>query len=287
VVLRLNSCGLAVSSKWIQQILAQCSRLQEFRIVTPVVRAYPDEEITGHLPLTSMGRLRRALTGLDAMDIIQGEPWTCTDLRVLQLAIRGVPRLKWPPPFTDIMDAKQREALDEHLIHEEPPVAWSKDECRRVQRQICQRIGSLERLEELILGLDDRYVDVLEPTVQVDPIQYHCLELTLETGLDALAGLKELRELAINGMDHAIGAPEIEWMVHQNVWPRLKRIEGMNNGKVRTPLKTTDRRPIAVKVASDFYLRTKFWMGWGSVEDNPVEWLRRQRPNLGVKCFDE
>ncbi|KAF9204738.1 hypothetical protein BGZ59_000889 [Podila verticillata] len=287
VVLRLNSCGLAVTSKWIQQILVQCSRLQEFRIVAPVVRAYPDEEPTGYLPLTNMGRLRRVLTGLDAIDIIQGEPWTCTNLRVLQLVIRSVPRSKWPPPVTDGMDAKQREALDEHLICEEPPVAWLKAESRWAQRLMCQRIGSLERLEELILGLNDGYVDILEPTVQVDPIQYHCLELSLETGLDALAGLKELRELAINGMDHAMGAPEIEWVVRQNVWPRLKRIEGMNNGKVRTPLKTTDRRTTAVKVASDLYLRTKFWMGWATVEDNPVEWLRRQRPSLAVKCFDD
>ncbi|KAF9388633.1 hypothetical protein CPB97_000743 [Podila verticillata] len=287
VVLRLNCCGLAVTSKWIQQILVQCSRLQEFRIVTPVVRAYPDDEPTGYLSLTNMGRLRRVLTGLDAMDIIQGEPWTCTDLRVLQLVIRSVPRLKWPPPVMDGMDAKQREAIDEYLILEEPPVALSKAESRWVQRLICQRIGSLERLEELILGLDDGYVDILEPTIQVDPIQYRCLELSLETGLEALAGLKELRELAINGMDHAMGAPEIEWVVRQNVWPRLKRIEGMNNGKVRTPLKTTDRRSTALKVAGDLYLRTKFWVGWATVKDNPVEWLRRQRPSLAVKCSDD
>lgn len=288
VVLRFNSCGLAVSSKWIQQILVQCSRLQELRIVTPVVRAYSDDETTGYLPFTSMGRLRRALTGLDAMDVIQGEPWTCTDLRVLQLVVRNVPRSENRPPLGIMvgMDANQRDELDEHLIYEKPVVVTDA-ESRSVQQQICQRIGSLARLEELILGLNDGYVDILEPTVLVNPIQYQCLELSLDTGLQELARLKGLRELVINNMDHTMGAQEIEWMVREHVWPKLKRIDGVNNGTVRTPLRNTARRWMAVTVASNLYLQTKFWMGWATAWDNPIEWLRRQRPSLTVNSFDD
>ena len=77
-VLQLTDCGFDITSKWIQQILVQSSRLKELRVETPILGIYP-EEAMAH---TKMGRHRRALIGLDAMDIVQGAPWACTDLRV-------------------------------------------------------------------------------------------------------------------------------------------------------------------------------------------------------------
>lgn len=184
------------------------------------------------------------------------------------------------------MDAKQREELDEHLIYEKQVVV-TEAESRSVQQKICQRIGSLARLEELKLGLNDGYVDILEPTVLVNPIQYQCLELSLDTGLQELAHLRGLRELVVSNMDHMMGAQEIEWMVREGVWPKLKRIEGVNNGTVRTPVRNATRRSVAVTTANNLFLQTKFWMGWATAKDNPVEWLRRQRPNLAVNSFDD
>ncbi|KAG0038885.1 hypothetical protein BGZ82_010470 [Podila clonocystis] len=143
-------------------LMGHAATLVELLIVTPVVRTYPDEEITGYLPLTSMGRLRRALTGLGAMDIIQGEPWTCTDLRVLQLVIRNVPRSETRAPV--ITGEPLSPAAD-------MPKDW-----------IPRTTGGVN------IRLNGGYVDILEPTVLVNPIQYQCLELSLDTGTGSSEG---------------------------------------------------------------------------------------------------
>ena len=57
------------------------------------------------------------------------------------------------------------------------------------------------------------------------PFQYGCLRLSLESGLDLMKDLKQLRVLDVSGMAHRIGVQELEWM-HVN-WPRLKWIEGL------------------------------------------------------------
>lgn len=146
-VLRLHGCGLVLASKWIQQVLVQCSCLKELRVTGALVGAHPEADMTGHIPQTKMGRNRRVLTELDAMDIIHGGSWTCTGLRVLQLVIRNVPRSETrPSPGMAIgMDIKQREDWEEHLLWEELLV-MTGDESRSVQRQICQQIGSLKWL---------------------------------------------------------------------------------------------------------------------------------------------
>ncbi|KAF9205456.1 hypothetical protein BGZ59_000455 [Podila verticillata] len=61
------------------------------------------------------------------------------------------------------------------------------------------------------------FMDDLDPLVVICSIQYRCLELSHETGLEALAGLKGLRDLKIANMDHTMGAQEIGWMVREGV----------------------------------------------------------------------
>ncbi|KAG0037487.1 hypothetical protein BGZ82_002442 [Podila clonocystis] len=279
-VLHLHNCGLALTSSWIQQVLVQCSRLKALRITGVITRPYPDNDTTAYIPQTRMGRQRRVLTGLDAMDI-RGEPWSCTDLRVLQLVIRNVPRSETHLPLGDSvgMDGKQRQDMDEYLLYEEP-VVMTEAESRTVQRQICQRIGALKLLQELHLGQSDSYGDDVDRLVDVTPIQHQCLELSLETGLQALADLKELRQLKIQRMDHAMAAQEIEWMIRKGVWPKLRLIDGVADETVWTPLGKAPRKSLAT--ANHWYLKAKFWMDWATARDNPAEWLRRQRPNLVV-----
>ncbi|KAG0025331.1 hypothetical protein BGZ81_007230 [Podila clonocystis] len=282
-VLHLHNCGLALTSTWIQQVLVQCSRLKELRITGVITLPYPDNDATAYIPQTRMGRQRRVLTGLNAMDI-RGEPWSCTYLRVLQLVIRNVPRseTRLPLGVSVGMDGKQRQDMDQYLLYEEP-VVMTEAESRTVQRQICQRIGALKHLQELNLGLFEFYrddVDRLDDVKIVTPIQHQCLELSLETGLQALADLRELRQLKIQRIGHAMGAQEIEWMVRQGVWPKLRLINGVADETVWTPLGKVPRKSLAK--ASHWYLKAKFWMDWASARDNPAEWLRRQRPNLVV-----
>lgn len=111
-------------------------------------------------------------------------------------------------------------------------------------------------------------MDDLDPLVVICPIQYQCLELSLETGLEALAGLKGLRDLKIANMDHTMGAQEIEWMVRKGVWPKLELIEGVSNGTIVTPLTNLNHTSTTATVAK--------------AEDNPAEWLRRHRHTVAV-----
>ena len=56
-------------------------------------------------------------------------------------------------------------------------------------------------------------------------MQTECLEFSLESGLEELAGLKELEVLDVNPLAHRIGVPEVQWMVIH--WPKLGAIRGL------------------------------------------------------------
>ncbi|KAG0366064.1 hypothetical protein BGX24_003855, partial [Mortierella sp. AD032] len=57
--------------------------------------------------------------------------------------------------------------------------------------------------------------------------QIECLEMTLESGLDELEGLKELEHLDIHHMDHRVGVPELEWMAAN--LPNLEYLNGISD----------------------------------------------------------
>jgi len=280
VTLCLKDCGLAVTSQWIQQLLVQCSQLKALIVSGSVICASPEENAEADFPTTRVGRRRRALVGLDAMDIIHGKPWTCMGLQLLELVIRNVPRTtdRAKAGIRVGMEVLQGDDSDEFLIHETPPV-MSDAESRSVQQQICQRIGSLKRLKWLSLGRIGRcrgrgYCDDLQPFLYVNPVQHHCLELTLETGLDALAGLKWLRSLEMWGLDNMFGTREVEWIVSENVWPKLQTISKVHDGILP--------KSNALEMVKYFYFVAKYQVGWSICADNPAEWLRRERSSLSV-----
>lgn len=45
-----------------------------------------------------------------------------------------------------------------------------------------------------------------------DTFQYRSLKFSLESGLDLLSGLKELRVLDVRSTAHRIGVAELDWM---------------------------------------------------------------------------
>ncbi|KAF9916743.1 hypothetical protein BX616_002957 [Lobosporangium transversale] len=55
--------------------------------------------------------------------------------------------------------------------------------------------------------------------------QSQCLEFTLETGLQELEGLKELRKLDLTGLKHKISINELRWM--REKWPQLEQFKGL------------------------------------------------------------
>ncbi|KAG0282664.1 hypothetical protein BGZ96_000249 [Linnemannia gamsii] len=114
-----------------------------------------------------------------------------------------------------------------------------------VQRWVYTQLGRLTGLQELILGVKEldhkefveRGIDhlihdpvALEKALYDDGVPtfiYRSLEFSLESGLDMLAGMKELKFLDVKSTAHRIGVAELDWM-HIN-WPKLKTIRGLES----------------------------------------------------------
>ncbi|KAK3811042.1 MAG: hypothetical protein J3Q66DRAFT_350847 [Benniella sp.] len=121
-------------------------------------------------------------------------PWDCErTLKVLQLAITGIPRNDWPG----------------HSIERG---SWSS-QGYEIHNGLFDRLARLTHLEVLWLGSHSHGND------------NESLELSLASGLYKLAGLKKLKELYINGLCAKIGIKEAQWMVEN--WPRLRMIDGL------------------------------------------------------------
>ncbi|KAG0266111.1 hypothetical protein DFQ27_000158 [Actinomortierella ambigua] len=138
-----------------------------------------------------------AVTGremITAENILSSE-WATRSLEVLDMAI-AVPRANG--------DAPSDGAVAQELC--------------AIQRQVLRRIGQQKRLVRLILG---------RQVPQMLAHQHNCLEMTLESGLDELAGLNDLEMLDIRFLNHRVGVPELEWMA-ENL-PKLRQLHGMDN----------------------------------------------------------
>ncbi|KAF9081121.1 hypothetical protein BGX23_001286, partial [Mortierella sp. AD031] len=73
---------------------------------------------------------------------------------------------------------------------------------------------------------DQNGMPLYYPLMFLNPnFQYSCLPLTLESGLDLLSELKELRELNVEQMAHRIGVKEARWMLDN--WPKLEKVIGL------------------------------------------------------------
>lgn len=146
-------------------------------------------------------------------------------MEYLQLAISGVPR-------PDVVCWRSGEPL--------PIQATSHHHRYKAQKWIYRQLASMSGLQELILGKPDfcisfRRLDTSMSSIEIEDAlstgfatyQYDCLEFSLESGLDILSGLKELRVLDVKSTAHRIGVAELEWMrIH---WPKLKTIEGLES----------------------------------------------------------
>lgn len=97
-------------------------------------------------------------------------------------------------------------------------------ESHSIQRKVYQKLSQLTDLQLLILGR----LDSEEEEVQESWYQTQSLEMTLESGLDELASLKNLVVLDVSYMLHRIGVPELEWMAAN--WPSLEKIAGLFRG---------------------------------------------------------
>ncbi|KAK3811074.1 MAG: hypothetical protein J3Q66DRAFT_58551 [Benniella sp.] len=127
------------------------------------------------------------------------KPWLCEgSLKRLRVKIAGIPRpdLEW-----------ERVVAEEYL-----------GQGLEIQSQVYDRVGRLTNLEMLRLG--DGY----------GAFRYDCLEMSLESGLDKLSGLKSLDHLSIEKLATKIGTQEVQWMVKN--WPKLRYIFGLDRNEL-------------------------------------------------------
>ncbi|KAG0341623.1 hypothetical protein BG004_005972 [Podila humilis] len=167
--------------------------------------------------------------------------WACErTLQVLKVEISRVPR----------PDLQQQQLLRYELPRiQRPPllplelrdaIMGTVEESHAIQRRIYEQLGRLEKLQVLVLGHevmnpdrslmeeyqeeDEEEEEVISRLIDQD-FQWLSLEMSLESGLDLMGGLKELRVLNVSRMAHRIGVAELEWM--QINWPRLENVIGL------------------------------------------------------------
>ncbi|KAF9136900.1 hypothetical protein BGX30_010719 [Mortierella sp. GBA39] len=151
----------------------------------------------------------------------------------LQLRIEGVPR-------PDVVSRLNGSELIFQQTGLDPTLRFD------VQRWIYTQLSRMTGLEELILGLQDLSIGTMkfagvdssmnlvamEEAALLNGVRmfnYQSLEFSLESGLNLLAELKELRMLDVRSTAHYIGVAELEWM-HRN-WPKLERIKGLESDR--------------------------------------------------------
>ncbi|KAG0212246.1 hypothetical protein BGX28_006599 [Mortierella sp. GBA30] len=144
--------------------------------------------------------------------------WACeTTLRVLNTKIVGIPRPK-------VANGEGR--------HRTPHAEASACQRKDLQRRVYERLSRFINLEELCLGHDASTSDHPIPSgdgEEHNDFQYKCLEIILESGLDQLKNLRNLRVLNVRWMEQRIGVEEVQWMTLHS--PRLRQIRGLCNSR--------------------------------------------------------
>lgn len=108
---------------------------------------------------------------------------------------------------------------DDQVPTEYQDAAWNSptvELSHEVQRQVYRHIAQQTNLVELNLGASINHQDPEH--------LWYSLDMTLESGLDELVRLKNLRRLTLHNMSHRLGTKELDWIV-ENL-PKLRMIDG-------------------------------------------------------------
>ncbi|KAK3812564.1 MAG: hypothetical protein J3R72DRAFT_427944 [Linnemannia gamsii] len=192
------------------------------------------ECIQVELMLTYISELR--LDAFNMVSLSKNRPWGLgKSVEYFQLRIENIPR----PDFVCQIDGRplgnEEHSLEEAVqpVEDEDGVVWADDEkvlpqknlAKRyeIQRWVLTQLGRMTGLKELNLGVPDT---VSSPVTKdgidartlgdfehpghklVWEFNYQSLEFSLESGLELLAGLKELQVLDVRWTAHRIGVEE-------------------------------------------------------------------------------
>ncbi|KAG0048120.1 hypothetical protein BGZ83_006889 [Gryganskiella cystojenkinii] len=156
------------------------------------------------------------------MDIVEGEPWVCKNLRELCISIDMTPlsttTMSTPDPATSLPPVYGEDEdvvqLPQSLL---PPAPPCTPEFEIDQRQVFDRLSTLNRLNVLILHQKrDSFIH--------DREEYRTLNMTLAAGLNKLETLKHLSSLTFTSSHQNMGWDEIQWMCQ--IWPGMRRLTG-------------------------------------------------------------
>ncbi|KAK3811087.1 MAG: hypothetical protein J3Q66DRAFT_390971 [Benniella sp.] len=129
------------------------------------------------------------------------KPWLCErSLEVIEVKIAPIPG----------PDSENKSAVAEAY----------PGQGREIQNQVYDRIARLIHLDTLMLGY--RFHASQYPGYRPEM----SLEMSLESGLDKLSGLKSLKELSLEGLATKIGTQEVQWMLEN--WPKLRNVWGLD-----------------------------------------------------------
>lgn len=208
--LRLPDCP-AFSSPLMQKFLCSAPNLKRFDTIG----------------FTTYGELEPF--SLMANDILESmEDWVCLGLRSFKCRIGGIPR----------PDLRQKTNGRPLTSVYNDPTQYTMEQSRSIQQQVLEKIGRLEQLHELTLGVDNVDQSPLnEVTIECEMdnegfycdegdiqlgVQYQCLTLSLQDGLDRLQGLKSMRRFLHEKMQATVmQKSELQW-IRKN-WPEYKK----------------------------------------------------------------
>ncbi|KAI8356028.1 hypothetical protein B0O80DRAFT_448546, partial [Mortierella sp. GBAus27b] len=151
--------------------------------------------------------------------------WSCENsLKVLKVKIGNIPR----PDMWELIKLShvghmpRLDSSGSTIIHKE----MYPGEGRERQEGVYARLGRLVKLETLWLGHEPEEI-YEEPNYNDRYFQLDSLDMSLESGLGSLSGLKALRELNVSRMCMAGRPQDAQWMVEN--WPKLLTIYGIDS----------------------------------------------------------
>ncbi|KAK3848397.1 MAG: hypothetical protein J3R72DRAFT_484616 [Linnemannia gamsii] len=148
---------------------------------------------------------------MNASGIVQSD-WICHNLEVFACQIGEIPR----PDITRYIYDREADSFT---------YPGSRQRSIELQRQVYSKLAKLTKLRELRLGfvLDTTHLSYGREDAEIYR-QYDCLAMTLESGLDLLKGLQNLRVVDLSNMEIYIdGDEEQSWFAEH--WPNATILE--------------------------------------------------------------
>ncbi|KAF9906362.1 hypothetical protein EC991_000765 [Linnemannia zychae] len=145
---------------------------------------------------------------LDAEEIVDSE-WVCDNLEVFGCRIGNIPR---PDITRDVDGVPWADYFGQGL----------KEESINLQHQVYAKLARFTKLRELSLGFPLNSEDAIYDSDYTEHYQqYDCLAMTVDSGLDLLKGLQNLRNVGLTNMTAYIaGEKEKAWFKEN--WPNVK-----------------------------------------------------------------